>query len=353
MSGHLISRMRIDGRSGSRIGMIQNFPKISPLITHLYYHQGTSIMLKLINKADIPPGFITKRRHKKGVSELIIRSDGSDNGPVGLRFAGTERGICMIFNYGAPVTFKTPGNNFEVLTKQQNILNLDTGLFEISQDDADSWLVRLVMIHSDVFDRLLEHFEPGKPDLCRTPFRMMLRQNLHIGNEISHNLHAFHTESISPESAPVYTYGRLLIFLSLQFSQYVMANTRKSRQAELTNEAAITAKMYRAEQIIRSDLTGRYTLPDLAKLVGTNECYLKREFKNVFGMPVRSYQRKIKMEKARDLLLNTSMSIEAISARMGYVHTTHFTAAYKKYYQATPGESRNGSEENGAKDRVE
>ncbi len=309
-------------------------------------------MLKLIGKADVPPGFITKRGHKKEVSELIIRSNGSDNGPADLKFASTGRGICMVFNYGAPAVFKTPGSSFEVLTRQQNILNLDTGTFDISQDDAGNWLIRLVVIHTDLFELLLKHFEPGKLNLCRTPFGMMLRQNLHIGNEISHNLHAFHVDSISPESAPVYTYGRLLIFLSLQFSQHVMADTRKSRQPKRTDEAAFTAKMYRAEQIIRSDLTGRYTLPDLAKLVGTNECYLKREFKNVFGMPVRSYQRKIKMEKARDLLLNTSMSIEAIAARMGYIHTTHFTAAFKKYYQATPGESRNSPGENEAQDRL-
>ncbi len=297
-------------------------------------------MLTLINKADIAPDFLTEREHKKGVSEMIFRSHGSGNGPAGLSFACTGPGICMIFNFGAPVVFKTPGRNFGVLTRQQNNLNLDTGTFKISTDDSSNWLIRLIVIHPEVFERLLKHFRPGKPDLCRDPFRMMFRQNLHISDEISHNLHAFHAESISPESAPVYTYGRLLIFLSFQFSHHTMSNARKARQPRRTNEATITAKMYRAEQIIRSDFAERYTLPDLAKLIGTNECYLKREFKNVFGLPVRSYQRKIKMEKARDLLLNTSMSIEAISARMGYVHTTHFTAAYKKYYQVTPGETR-------------
>ncbi len=297
-------------------------------------------MLKLVNKPGIPPDFLMERGHKRGVSELIFHSRGLDNEPDGLRFESTGPGICMIFNYGDPVVISTSESNFKILTRQQNILNLGAGTFELSPDGEKSRLIRLIVIPSELFEHILRHFQTEKLDLNRSPFGMMFGQNLHIGDEISHNLHAFHAESVLPESAGVYTYGRLLIFLSLQFSQHVINNKRKSRQLRRAQETTITSKMYHAEQILRSDLTGRYTLPDLAKLVGTNECYLKKQFKSVFGMPVRAYQRKIKMAKANELLLNTTMSIEAISAGLGYLHTTHFTAAYKKYYRLTPGEAR-------------
>ncbi len=301
-------------------------------------------MLKLISRPGIPPDFLTMRGHKRGVSELIFHSRNLlDNEPDELRFESTGSGICMVFNYGDPVVIRTSESDFKILTRQQNILNLGAGTFEVSPDGEKNWLIRLIVIPSELFEHILRHFQAEKLDLCRSPFGMMFRQNLHIGDEISHNLHAFHAESVLPESVGVYTYGRLLIFLSLQFSQHVINNKRKSRQLRRSQEATITAKMYHAEQIIRSDFTGRYTLQDLAKLVGTNECYLKKQFKNVFGMPVRAYQRKIKMAKVNDLLLNTTTSIEAISAGLGYLHTTHFTAAYKKYYRLTPGEARSRS----------
>lgn len=321
---------------------LQNFSKISSLIWLLFI-RGIATMLKLINKTGIPPDFLTKRGYKRGGSELIFHSRSLDNEPDELRFESTGTGICMVFNYGGPVVIRSTESDFRILTRQQNILNLDAGTFELSPDGEKNWLIRLITIPSELFEHILRHFQPEKLDLRIRSFDMMFGQNLHIGDEISHNLHAFHAESVLPESAGVYTYGRLLIFLSLQFSQHVTNNKRKSRQLRRTQEATITSKMYHAEQIIRSDFTGRYTLPDLAKLVGTNECYLKKQFKNVFGMPVRAYQRKIKMAKANDLLLNTTLSIDAISAGLGYLHTTHFTAAYKKYYRYTPGEARSRS----------
>lgn len=284
-------------------------------------------MLKLIHEPDDPPGFLTTRGHKNGVKELVIHSRTIDTGVEELSFSSTGDGICMMFNYGDPVWVRAPGKSYRLLTRQQNILNLTAGTFHLSPVEANSWLIHFVVLPSQVFEHIMRHFQTEKLKLNRKSFRTLFRQNLPIGDEISHNLHAFHAEGILPESVGVYTYGRLLIFLSLQFSQYAMMTTPKS--TELKTRDSLSTKMYRLEKIVRSDFTGRHTLPDLARLVGTNECYLKRQFKSMFGMPVRAYQQKIRMEKANHLLLNTAMSIEDISTRLGYKHTTHFTASYK------------------------
>lgn len=299
--------------------------------------------LTLISELDIPQDILTKRAYKNGVSEMVIHSQG--NNLSQLRFTSTASGICMIFNYGDVISVGPRKKQFRIPTKQQNIFNLKAGSLDLWLKDDKNFLIHLIVIPSELFEHILRHLEPEpeKLKLCREPFMMLFSQNLHIGDEIHHNLHAFHVESILPESIRVYIYARLLIFLSLQFSQHVMLNTAKNEEIKNTESLTMTAKMHRVEQIIRSDLTGRHTLHDLAKLIGTNECYLKKDFKDIFGMPVRAYQRKIKMEKANTLLLNTSKSIEVISAQLGYKHITHFTAAYKKYYQMTPGETRRGS----------
>lgn len=297
-------------------------------------------MLKLIHKPENPPGFLINREHKKGVRELVINSQASYTDLEELQFSSTGEGICMMFNYGDPVWVRTAGKSYRLLTRQQNILNLTAGSFHLSPVEANNWLIHFVILPSQVFEHIMRHFQTEKLKLNTKPFRMIFRQNLPISEEISHNLHAFHADGILPESLGVYTYGRLLIFLSLQFSQYATLTTPKNK--EMKTRDTLTSKMYHLEKMVRSDFTGQHTLPDLARLVGTNECYLKREFKSMFGMSVRAYQRKIRMEKANHLLLNTAMSIEEISGQLGYKHTTHFTASYKKHYRVTPGEARRG-----------
>lgn len=310
----------------------KSFPSFRP-------HREMS-MLELIHKPDDPPGFLESRNYHKGVKELVIHSGATDTAPDEIQFSSTGGGICMLFNYGDPVGIRTPEKSTRLLTRQQNILNLTEGTFSLCSEETHNRLIHLLILPSAVFEHIMRHFQTEKLKLNSKPFRMLFRQNLHISEEVSHNLHAFHGEGILPESAGVYTYGRLLIFLSLQFSQYAALTLPKIKEPKVRD--TLSTKMYHLEKIVRSDFTGRSTLSDLARLVGTNECYLKRQFKSMFGMSVRAYQRKIRMEKANHLLLNTDMSIEDISTRLGYKHTTHFTATYKKNYGVTPGEARRG-----------
>ena len=51
----------------------------------------------------------------------------------------------------------------------------------------------------------------------------------------------------------------------------------------------IIDKIHYAKEIILGKLNSPMHLVDLAKVVGTNECTLKKEFKNIFGTTVFGY----------------------------------------------------------------
>jgi len=77
-------------------------------------------------------------------------------------------------------------------------------------------------------------------------------------------------------------------------------------------------------------------LRELARLAGLNEFKLKQGFKQQFGLPVRAYLIQIRLNKARQLLLETDYSLPEVAALVGYKSRTHFTAAFKEKFGLLP-----------------
>jgi len=98
----------------------------------------------------------------------------------------------------------------------------------------------------------------------------------------------------------------------------------------------IIDKMHYAKEIVLSKLNNPMCLSDLAKTVGTNECTLKKEFKNVFGYTVFNYITNEKMEKAKELLLTQELAINEVSDIVGYKNPQHFSTAFKRKFGVSP-----------------
>jgi len=60
-------------------------------------------------------------------------------------------------------------------------------------------------------------------------------------------------------------------------------------------------------------------------------------------MPPAEYISKVKMNKAKELLLGTSASITEIAYSLGYPNLFSFTRAFKKYYSISPSAYRNNN----------
>ncbi|GAA3627311.1 helix-turn-helix domain-containing protein [Flavivirga jejuensis] len=131
--------------------------------------------------------------------------------------------------------------------------------------------------------------------------------------------------------------AKVLELLLLQLDQirlcdvcFVNANTSKT----------IIDKMYYAREIILSELNSPMCLSDLARIVSTNECTLKKEFKNVFGTTVFGYIRDTKMEQAKKMLRNQQLSINEVSDKIGYKNPQHFSTAFKRKFGISPSQVR-------------
>ena len=102
----------------------------------------------------------------------------------------------------------------------------------------------------------------------------------------------------------------------------------------------IRDKIHDAKDIILAQYQDMPSLHDLASMVGTNECTLKKAFKQEFGTTVFQYLFDYRMDKAAQYLLDTDLPISDIGIRLGYDYQSHFCTAFKRKYGMTPMEFR-------------
>lgn len=95
-------------------------------------------------------------------------------------------------------------------------------------------------------------------------------------------------------------------------------------------------KLFLLKQFLKDNLNQNYAIGELANEIGMSENILKAEFKRTFNCTVNQYFLEKKMEKAKMLLQNTDKPIYEISEVVGYKNATHFSAAFKRFYNETP-----------------
>ncbi len=84
----------------------------------------------------------------------------------------------------------------------------------------------------------------------------------------------------------------------------------------------------------REDL---YT-PALAEMSGIGETYYRAIFISVFQVPPARYIQNYRIEKAKELLVNSSGSIEEIAVSVGFANSSYFCKVFKNVTGLTPTE---------------
>ena len=95
-----------------------------------------------------------------------------------------------------------------------------------------------------------------------------------------------------------------------------------------------------AEQMMTNDLRERYTVEELSSRFGISASAFKKYFSAVYGKPVSQYMREKRMEKAKELLETTDVSVGEIALASGYEHQGKFGSAFKDCSGVSPLEYR-------------
>ncbi len=133
------------------------------------------------------------------------------------------------------------------------------------------------------------------------------------------------------------------IFLESKIKEifsYLFANLNKKNLPQ--DENKLTEQERRqvllAKKILRDYLDKSLTIKKLANMAGTNDYKLKRNFKLVTGKPIISYLNDMRMEKARNMLIDEGINVADVAYAIGYKNPQHFTSAFKRKFNYLPSD---------------
>ncbi|KAA0993116.1 helix-turn-helix domain-containing protein [Dyadobacter aurulentus] len=127
--------------------------------------------------------------------------------------------------------------------------------------------------------------------------------------------------------------SRILELLALQIGQFrvPVASSEIFRADEME-------KLYQLKDFLDANFLRELTLSQLSRVCLLNEFKVKKGFKALFGLTVFGYLRKLRMEYAKKLLLDSALTVEEVSGRLGYEHAHHFSAAFKNFTGTSPSQ---------------
>jgi len=93
-------------------------------------------------------------------------------------------------------------------------------------------------------------------------------------------------------------------------------------------------------EFIDAHIAEKISLARLAKLAELSRYHFAHVFKQTFGVPPHRYQAARRMERATDLLLQSTLPVTQVAIRVGFCETSSFTRAYRRYAGVTPSARR-------------
>ncbi|WP_249529732.1 helix-turn-helix domain-containing protein [Paenibacillus brevis] len=84
----------------------------------------------------------------------------------------------------------------------------------------------------------------------------------------------------------------------------------------------------------------RETVAAITAGFGYSPSSCNRIFRSVYGMSPRQYLSALKLKKAKLLLMEPDMTVEAVSMRLGYKDIAHFSRQFKRWTGESPGKFR-------------
>lgn len=100
------------------------------------------------------------------------------------------------------------------------------------------------------------------------------------------------------------------------------------------------ALLSQVEEYILEHYTESIQVGEIADHYNINRNHLFRMFKKKHGVSIKSYIMMLKVEKAKQMILNTDMSFSKISRHLGFLNYPTFLRIFKIYTGKAPGEYR-------------
>ncbi|MEQ8839019.1 MAG: AraC family transcriptional regulator [Lacipirellulaceae bacterium] len=110
-----------------------------------------------------------------------------------------------------------------------------------------------------------------------------------------------------------------------------------------TDALAINDPMVvKAMRFIQTHAFAGIIVEDVLREVPVSRRYLEQQFKRYFGRLPAEEIRHLRLERGKELLAQSEISVESVATACGYAGSTQFGVAFRKKYGQTPLAFRKG-----------
>ena len=100
------------------------------------------------------------------------------------------------------------------------------------------------------------------------------------------------------------------------------------------------ARVTRVLELMQAHSADPLTVADLAREVNLSPSYLTRLFQQEIGRSPARFDKERRLERARELLTSTFLTVKEVMAASGWNDPSHFCREYKQRFGVSPRQSR-------------
>ena len=192
--------------------------------------------------------------------------------------------------------------------------------------------VLLVYLHRSMIGRVAEEV------LELDPSRVELRPVLAEADALLEQLVLSILSSMTHQSP----HGSLYVETIAQTIAVQLLHMHASQGARVAESVPSLSQpgMRRVVDLIDSAIDEDLNLTTLAAEAGMSPFYFARAFRQHFGEAPHQYLLRKRIERGKQLLLQTETSLVEIALATGFSSQSHFTSTFKRFVGVTPGEYR-------------
>ena len=109
----------------------------------------------------------------------------------------------------------------------------------------------------------------------------------------------------------------------------------------LDYQTHLSPGIHQVQQHLVTNPAARDTLGQLADIAGMSERHLTRVFKRATGISIHDYREQLRLERARDLMRNPTMTLDAVAAACGFANARQLRRVWSVRYGESPSAERN------------